>query len=45
MIRRDFLKSCGLIATGVALSDPIAKAETALNISGSNGAGFCNSYM
>ena len=35
MIRRDFLKSCGLIATGVALSDPIAKAETALNISGS----------
>jgi predicted dehydrogenase len=36
MIRRDFLKSCGLIATGVALSDPIAKAETALNISGSN---------
>lgn len=37
MIRRDFLKSCGLIATGVALSDPIAKAETALNVSG-NGA-------
>ena len=35
MIRRDFLKSCGLIATGVALSDPIAIAETALNISGS----------
>lgn len=37
MIRRDFLKSCGLIATGVALSDPIAKAETALNVTG-NGA-------
>ena len=37
MIRRDFLKSCGLIATGVALSDPMAKAETALNLSG-NGA-------
>ncbi|MBR5563105.1 MAG: Gfo/Idh/MocA family oxidoreductase [Bacteroidales bacterium] len=34
MIRRDFLKSCGLIATGVALSDPIAKAETALNVTG-----------
>ena len=30
MIRRDFLKSCGLLATGVALSNPIAKAETVL---------------
>lgn len=35
MIRRDFLKRCGLIATGVALADPIAKAETAINITGS----------
>lgn len=35
MIRRDFLKRCGLIATGVALADPIAKAETAVNITGS----------
>ena len=26
MIRRDFLKRCGLIATGVALTDPIAMA-------------------
>lgn len=34
MIRRDFLKRCGLIATGVVLSDSIAKAETAVNISG-----------
>ena len=30
MIRRDFLKRCGLLATGVALSDPIAKAGTAI---------------
>ena len=34
MIRRDFLKRVGLVATGVALSDPIAKAETAVNLSG-----------
>ena len=34
MIRRDFLKRCGLIATGVALSDPIAKAGTAVSLSG-----------
>ena len=30
MIRRDFLKRFGLIATGVALADPIATAGTAL---------------
>ena len=35
MIRRDFLKRVGLVATGVALSDPITKAETAINLSGS----------
>lgn len=34
MIRRDFLKRVGLVATGVALSDPITKAETAINLSG-----------
>ena len=33
MIRRDFLKSCGLLATGVALSSPLAKAETVLGVS------------
>lgn len=33
MIRRDFLKRCGLIATGVALSGPLAKAETAFGMS------------
>lgn len=31
MIRRDFLKSFGIIATGVALSDPIAKAGTVMS--------------
>lgn len=35
MIRREFLKRCGLIATGVALSDTIAKADTAMGLSGS----------
>ena len=30
MIRRDFLKRFGLIATGVALADPIATAGTAM---------------
>lgn len=34
MIRREFLKRCGLIATGVALSDTIAKADTAMELSG-----------
>ena len=30
MIRRDFLKRCGLIATGVALTDPMAMASEML---------------
>ena len=30
MIRRDFLKRCGLLATGVALADPFAKAAEML---------------
>ena len=30
MIRRDFLKGFGLIATGVALTDPLATAGTAM---------------
>ena len=30
MIRRDFLKRFGLIATGVALTDPIATAGTVM---------------
>ena len=33
MIRRDFLKRCGLIATGIAVSDPITKAGNALGLS------------
>lgn len=33
MIRRDFLKRCGLIAAGIAVSGPVSKAETALNLS------------
>ena len=30
MIRRDFLKRCGLIAAGVALADPFAQAANLL---------------
>ena len=30
MIRREFMKKCGLLATGVALTDPFAMAAEML---------------